>query len=396
VPVDLKALPDKFDLPAPPRAGRWCLIVLLCSFLGGAVVVLLWPDDSDHRSLWFWSCALVLPLMSGLLLFALRQSAHERRCDYLRGWNQVREEKERALIQQGQRDIALLATSYATAAGNNKVAEALRKGSKPLSPAYIKAQAQTMRLSPLDSPVPLPTQDQYRQRISKYLQQVMCGLEPEMRCVGDAPLRVRIRHDQVLDDPEVLSLWRAHRGNERMMDQVTFATQDDGLLWLDTWLDDQEADQPVLSLEFNLFLEPVPDHAESVSALLLAPSQWCTKQNITPLALIHRPVRITHLAEDLEDALLWARVPPASNEYSIWQTQMPVELRTEIALAMSKTGRLFDIAKSHLLDDSLGLPGCAVGHVALIVASEQAATEREAQLVMLQDASPQVCVIQPA
>ncbi|HEY0289383.1 MAG TPA: hypothetical protein VGC62_20650 [Pseudomonas sp.] len=396
MPVDLKALPEKRALPQPPHAWRWCLIVLLCSLLVGALVVLLWPGDSWRLSPWFWCCALVLPLMSGLALYALRRLIYERRCEYLDSWNQTHAEQEQVLIKKGQRAIALLATSYCCGAGYNLIAQALLRGSKPLHPVYIKSKAQTLRLSQLEPSASLYTEDEYTQRLTTSLQQVMRGLEPEMeRYRRNRPLCVRIRHNQVLGDEQVLSLWRSCRGSEQSADQVVFATQDDGLLWLDTWLDEHEPDQLLLSLEFNLFLDPVAEHAESISAVLLAQPDRRAKQRLTPIAWVHRPVPMTEPAGGVLDALFWGQVAAENNEFFTWQTQLPSELRADVTVAMKAAGRSLDSARCHSLDGSLGLPGCAVGNMALIIASENAAIEGQAQLLMLQDASPQACVIQP-
>ncbi|MEF9673994.1 hypothetical protein QNM99_25050 [Pseudomonas sp. PCH446] len=136
----------------------------------------------------------------------------------------------------------------------------------------------------------------------------MRGLEPDFqRYVPDTPLCVRIRHNQVLDDDEVLSLWRSCLGDEQILDQVVFATQDDGLLWLDTWLDKPASGRFLLSLELNLFLSPVAEQAESVSAVLLAQADTETDQRFEPLAWLHRPVRLTVQAGGWENALFWGK-----------------------------------------------------------------------------------------
>ncbi|MEF9673993.1 hypothetical protein QNM99_25045 [Pseudomonas sp. PCH446] len=167
MPVDLNALPEKLALPQPPGLGRWCLIILLCPLLTSILLFLLWPGDSGRMSLWFWCCALVLPLMGGLVLYALRLLAYERRCDYLESWNLNHEEHQQGLIQKGQRAIALLATSYCSAAGNSQIAQALRLGSKPLQPIYIESQELTLRLSQLKPPARHYTKEEYTQRLRR-------------------------------------------------------------------------------------------------------------------------------------------------------------------------------------------------------------------------------------
>lgn len=396
MPVDLKVLPEKRSLPLPLRRGRWCLIVLVCVLVGANLAVLLWPENKWRLSLWFWCCALVLPLMLGLMLYALRLLAHEKRCEFVDSWNDSHAEQERVLIHRGQRAMALLATSYCSAAGNNQIAQALRSGSTPLQPIYLKSQAQTMRLSQLSPPAQLHTKQEYAQRLEACFRQVMGGLDPELgRYTRDMSLGVRIRHNQVLADDEILALWHSSGANKQSVDQLVFAGDDDGLLWLDAWLDEPAAYQLLLSLEVNLFLDPVSEQAESVSAILLAHPDGCAKRGFTPMALVHRPVQMTDQINALGDALFWGQLQAGDEDFFTWQTQLSSEFLGDVRVAMSAAGHPVDVTKWQPLDDSLGLPGCAVGNVALIVAGEQAHSDRQAQLVLLQDRSAQVCVVQP-
>jgi hypothetical protein len=361
-----------------------------------SVVILLWPENRWRMSLWFWCCASVLPLMGGLVLYALRLVGYERRSEYVATWNQTHAEQEQMLIGHGQRAIALLATSYASPAGKNQIAQALRLGSKPLQPMYLKPQHQTLRLSQLSPPAQAQTREEYSQRLGGYFDQVMRGLEPELQLyTSDIPVHVRIRHNQVLGDDEVLSLWKASAASTQVVEPVVFATEDDGLLWIDAWLDAPATCEPVLSIEANLFLNPVAEQAESVSAVLLAHPDWCTAKGFDPISLIHRPVQLLDQAEAVLDAFLWGRIDK-EDSYFTWHSQVPAGCVVDAVVALKAAGYLPDSEKSHQLDASLGRPGCAVGNTALIVASEGAQADRQAQLILLQDASPQVCVVQPA
>ncbi|MBC3948669.1 hypothetical protein [Pseudomonas folii] len=397
MPVNIRALPEKLSLPLPPRNKRWCLVVLLCSMIVAGLVFFLWPDSRWRMTPWFWCCVLVLPLMGGVTLYALRLLAFERRTEFVESWNQNRTELEQALIEHGQRPIALLGTSYCSGAGNNLLAQVLRNGSKPLYPTFLKSQGRAVRLSQLSPPAQLHDKAEYTQRLSAYFDQVMKGLEPELQLyASDTPLRVRIRHNQVLCDDEVLALWRSSIGERHAVDQVVFANQDDGLLWIDALLDEPAASGLLLSLEVNLFLDPIAEQAESVSTVLLAAPDWCARKGFAPSALIHRPVQISDQADALKDALLWGQIQKGATQYFAWYLQMPSDFLCDTTIALNAEGYPPDIEARLTLDDSFGRPGCAVGNIALIVASEGAKADRRAQMIMLQDASPQVCVVQPA
>lgn len=397
MPVDLRALPENVAPPSPPGKGRWLLLVLLWALLGGSLVVLLWPADQSRTSAWFWCCAVVFPVITGVLLFALRLLAYERQQHFAQGWNQRRGELEQALIQRGQRAIAVLASSYCSPAGNNRLAQALRNGCKPLQPVYLRALGTTVRLSQLPDPLSPGVAQTYTQRLQRYVRQVMRGLDEDLQRLGrTTPVRVRIKHNQVLTDAEVLSVWEACVGEHLLVEQVLFAGQDDGLLWLDTWLDAPEAVAMVLSLEVNVFAQPTDGQAESVSAVLLAQAQCCARHKVEPLAWVHRPVPMTPDLNALQDVLRWGRVEQGGEQCFAWQTQVPSDYLRDVSIAMDNAGCSLDIERCQQLDDAFGLPGHAVGNVALIVASEHAASQGQAQLLMLLDASPQWCVVRSA
>lgn len=397
MPVDLRALAEKRVLPMPPRVWRWCLVVVLCALLGAGLVILLWPQDLWQMPLWYWCCVLVFPAITGLMLFALRRLIYERQHDFAQSWNLSRSELEQALIQQGQRSIAVLATSYCTAAGSNQLARALRGGSKPLQPTYLTQPAITMRLSQLAPEPRFYTEQEYTERLTAYVHQVMRGLDEDLqRFAGTTPVCVRIRHNQEVSDERILSLWRECLGEVLVVEHVWLANQDDGLLWLDTWLDDPSPCPLMLSLELNFFQQPTAEQAESVFVLLLAQPEWCARENLAPASWVHRPVSMTGQAESLQDVLLWGRVQEDNSPLFAWQTQVPSDHLCQVSIAMSAAGHPLNVERSQSLDHSLGLPGCAVGNLALVVASENARTERQPQLVMMQDTSPQWCVVRPA
>lgn len=396
MPIDLRALPEQRDLPTPPGNWRWCLVILVCLVLGAGLVMLLWPTDQPQMSLWYWCCVVVFPLISGLLLFAFHRLAYERQHEFAQSWNQHLNEVEQGLIEQGQRRLALLTPSYCTPAANNHLAQALRNGSKPLQPTYFIDSQMTLRLSQLEPVARRYSGEEYRQRLTKYLRQVIDGFDEDLqRLVCTTPLRLRIKHNQVLDDDQVLALWRQCAGDTWTVDQVA-VSEDDGLLWLDAWLDEPSPPALVLSLEIQLFQQPVAEQAESVSMVLLGQPEWCARHNLVPEAWVHRPVPMTDEAESFQDVCLWGQVEDGGQSCFAWQTQLPSDHLRDVKFAMSAACHPLAGDRCQLLDDSFGLPGCAVGNIALVIASEHAVAESQPQLIMLQDVSPQWCFVRPA
>ncbi|CAG8863307.1 hypothetical protein PS627_00243 [Pseudomonas fluorescens] len=395
--IDLDALPRKMELLPSPRKGGWIALVLQSGLLGSGSVVLLWPADGLRGSLWFWCCAVVLPVIPGVLLFAFRRLAHERQQDFALAWNTTLEEQELKLIQHGQRAAGLLATAYCTPAGNNRLAHAILMGSKPLQPVYLQEFGRTMRLSQLVPTVQASPQLDYVERLKPFLQQVTKNLQPDLLLLGcTTPVRLRIKHNQIVPDTELLALWHSCVVDGLSIDAVDF-TQDDGLLWLEAWLDESEPCDLLLSLEINLFVEPIEAQAESVSALLVAHPRYAITQSLAPKAWIHRPVPMTNHARSLRDALLWGRVGEKDQSLrAACQTQVSGDEACAASILLAGAGHALAPEQLVRLDDSFGRPGSAVANIALVVASEQAASTGESQLIMLRDASSQWCVVSPA
>ncbi|KAI2670444.1 hypothetical protein [Pseudomonas sp. TNT3] len=397
MPVDHRALPEKMALPLPPGKGRWLLVILMISLLGGGLVAVLWPTDQWGESLWFWCCVLIFPSLSGVLLFALRLLAYERQVQFAQSWNESHTDQEQRLVKQGQRAIGLLATSYGTPAGTHQLSQALLNGSKPLQPVFLKRLVTTLRLSQLKPAAQNATLQEYKQRLESLFSRLMRDLQEELQQLANhTACRLRIKHNQIMPDAAILSLLRSCTGDHLVFDEVLFATQADGVLWLDAWLDEPEPFALVLSIEVNLFQEPIAEQAESVSGVLLAHPGFCAKHRVVPQAWVHRPVGMTDDTNSLKDVLLWGRIQEGGEPYFVWQSQIPADHLGDVSIAMCAAGHALDNERCHRLDDSFGLPGYAVGNVALIVASEYAASERQPQLAMLNDISPHWCVVRPA
>ncbi|WP_449433886.1 hypothetical protein [Pseudomonas putida] len=396
MPIDLNMLPAKKKLPLPPKTRCWVTIILLCCLLGSSLTILFWPEELKQMSLWRWCSMLLLPLIAGFLLFAFRGIVYQRQCDFVKSWNHRHAEHEQRLIQQGQRAIALLATSYSTPAGNNQLAYALRSGSKPLQPVYLHDMKTVRMASQLPDAGTHDRANKYG-RLQMYLHQVMRGLEDEMqRYGGYSPLRLRIKHNHVLSDDEVVAVWHSCAMDKLSIETLQFAAQDDGVLWLDEWLDQPDDCALMLSLEINLFVEPLEGQAESVSALILAQPYFCEQHGFAATAWIHRPVPMSDNAQSLREVLRWGRLGEDSQPYFVWQTQVPNDYLCRVTIAMSSAGQSLDKEKYMQLDRVLGKPADAVGNLAIIVASEQAAAEDQSQLIMMQDKTPQWFVVRPA
>lgn len=205
MPVNLRELPDELIPPRPPNKVRWLSIVLLCSLAGSGVALLLWPGEIQLQSLWFWCCVLVFPLAGASFLFGLRQLIHENRLVYVESWNSARADMWLYLLGRAQLRTGLLTSAYCTPAGSNRLAEALRKGSKPLHSVFQPATRNPINTSLLVTPALEERVPEYEERLTVYLDRVLAVLLPDLqRLIPGQAIRVRIRHNQVLSDDSVL------------------------------------------------------------------------------------------------------------------------------------------------------------------------------------------------
>lgn len=397
MPVNLRGLPDELNPPPAPNRVRWLLIILLCSLAGSAMTLLFWPGEMQPKSLWFWCCVLVFPVAGACLLYGLRQFVYEYRLDYVENWNSARVDLALYLIGKGQERIGLLASAYCTPAGSARLAEALRKGSRPLQAVYQASTRTLMNISPLVAQQPQEQTQRYPERLEAYLDRVLAVLMPDLhRIIPGQAARVRIRHNQILADDQVLQVWGVCAQRRALaVESVSVTNHDDGLMWLDTWLDAPQEYPVVLSVELNLFDQVTADQAESISALLFAHEGHCSARQITPMAWVHRPVAMSCDPQSANEVLLWGHVSKEVELFA-WQAHVEKEHLRELNGALLDQRGSLAPTDCLRLDDCLGAPGCAVGNISLIVGGEQSVTNQQPQLLMMLDATPHWCVVRPA
>ncbi|MHC4058671.1 hypothetical protein LL067_14420 [Yersinia pseudotuberculosis] len=349
---------------------------------------------STH-TFWFWMSSLLIPSAIGVISYALRLRHYEQQWERASYWNQLHQEKQQEMVEQGQQALGLLGMAYVTPAANNKLASALLQGAAPLQTLYPPGSASVLMIAPLQPPAIFGSEAEYCTRLETHLKSVLQGLEPELEqyAAGESII-VRIRHDATLEDAQILSIWQRIFPEGYVTSQIIFGQQDNGLMWLDNWLDEQNS-ALVLSLEVNLFAEGRDYQAESVSALLLASPAWLTHKNTVPIARIHRPVAITTTKEALEDVIRWGMLS-AEERYFIWRSQLPPLPQTEMLQAMDAMNYHVDKDREHQVDSSLGKPAAAVGHITLICACDHAVSTQQPQWIMLQDKTPQWAIVRPA
>jgi hypothetical protein len=395
MPVELRKIPELQALPAPPVKIRWFVYIFLCIFTGFISTLYFWPRDESTRNLWFWMCAFLIPSAIGVIGYAFRLRHYEQEWERVSYWNKLHDEERLAMTELGQKALGLLGMAYLTPAANNALSAALLQGVAPLQPSYSSGALSVLTLAQLSPPAKECTTDEYSTRLEALLKTTLIALTSELeQYAAKEALRVRVRHDGTLQDNDFLHLWKRIFPDKYTVGEITFGQQDNGLMWLDSWLDKHDA-ALVLSLEVNLFTEGTDYQTESVSALLLASPLWMKRQSAKPVAWIHRPVDFKNDKNALEDVVRWGKLVP-EEKYFIWRSQLPSPSQTEMLQAMDASHYLFNKDREHQLDSSLGKPATAVGHITLICACDHAVYTQQPQWIMLQDKTPQWAIVRPA
>ena len=149
---------------------------------------------------------------------------------------------------------------------------------------------------------------------------------------------------------------------------------------MDDWLDNFIQEKAVL-LVISVYLEPkTPERtAESSTALLLA--NRLTQTALTPLALLHRPERITDtemMASGIAQALDWMPVQPDAIS-GIWTAELDREQR---AALLSLNQPFAQEALMYELDTFLGRSGPAAPWLSVAAATLAAIQSQHPQLTL--------------
>ena len=125
MPIDLKKIPEKAELPVPPDKRRWFITIVLCIVSGAILVLSFWRGNESTHTVWFWFCSLFIPFLVGFMgyIFQLRRYENER--DRIIWWNHLHQQQYDEQVALGRLAMGMLATAYITPVARNKLATAL-------------------------------------------------------------------------------------------------------------------------------------------------------------------------------------------------------------------------------------------------------------------------------
>lgn len=380
MPVELRGIPEKIRYPVPPDIFRWLIVVFLITVLGIILSLYFWPAGTSTHSVWFWFSTLAIPLATGFACYAFRLRAYENARDRITYWNHLYQEQHDRQVNIGQRFAGLLGKAYITPIACNKLASALIDNGSQLQSHYFSPLQLTFTTAQLKPSANDFSQEDYSTRLTGFMTKLCQMLEPDLRALPDDGFSVRIRHDGALNDESIAQICREAFPGACTVNGFEVGAESDGLMWLDPWLDQREA-EVILSIEINLFLQPRDYQAESVSAILLASPEWLARCDVKPESVIHRPVVATEDVHTTEDMLRWGALS-IGEPFTLWRVQVDNAALTRLLQQAESINYSPGQSEGYNLDNLFGSAGAAIGNIALICACEYAATSGKPQWVM--------------
>ncbi|HCM9274269.1 TPA: hypothetical protein N5L20_003087 [Enterobacter kobei] len=393
MPVELQKIPEKIAEPEALQPFRWLIIIVLITVLGVALSLYLWPTGMSTHTAWFWFCTLAIPLSGGVICYALRLRAYENARDRVRYWNHLHLVQHDRHVTTGQRPVGLLGKACITPIARNKLAAALLASGSQLQSRYFASLQRSLLFASLSPRKTIISESDYKVNLRDYLAELLHMMEPDLQAAPGG-LSIRIQHDGSLDNTQVGAIWQEIFPATHSVNELVVGTKGDGLMWMDTWLDNRVA-ALMLSVEINLFLEPRHHQAESVSALLLATPEWLEQHDIIPEAFIHRPVVTTEDLHSVENMLRWGELQP-DEPHTLWRAEVSEEALTQLIQLAEKAGYSPGQGESHVLDDLFGHPGVATGNITLICACEHAVTSGKPQWIMAENKTVHQAIVRRA
>lgn len=380
MPVRLNTIPDAESYPAPPARIKWLSALLLMLSVGVAITSLFASDELAKNGPHFWGLACGVPAFIWSLVASVRWLFFITQYIRADAWNKRREEVILQETRRGRRALQILSFSVQTALNGDSVAEttAAFLARQQVLNTYVDLRGEdTVRRSV----IPVLTNKPVTGRLSEIISRLFIDIRPQLFLLPpDFHINVLLEIDAPLSGASVRTIWQDEWQKAGLPEARLFSAPEPGLAAVDDWLDNFIQEKAVL-LVISVYLEPkTPERtAESSTALLLA--NRLTQTALTPLALLHRPERITDtemMASGIAQALDWMPVQPDAIS-GIWTAELDREQRTAL---LSLNQPFTQEALMYELDAFLGRSGPAAPWLSVAVATLAAIQSQHPQLTL--------------
>lgn len=352
MPVRLNTIPDAESYPAPPARIKWLSALLLMLSVGVAITSLFASDELAKNGPHFWGLACGVPAFIWSLVASVRWLFFITQYIRADAWNKRREEVILQETRRGRRALQILSFSVQTALNGDSVAETttafLARQQVLNTYADLRGEDTVRR-----SVIPVLTNKPVTGRLSEIISRLFIDIRPQLFLLPpDFHINVLLEIDAPLSGASVRTIWQ-----------------------------DNFIQEKAVLLVISVYLEPkTPERtAESSTALLLA--NRLTQTALTPLALLHRPERITDtemMASGIAQALDWMPVQPDAIS-GIWTAELDREQRTAL---LSLNQPFTQEALMYELDAFLGRSGPAAPWLSVAAATLAAIQSQHPQLTL--------------
>lgn len=367
MPVRLNTIPDAESYAAPPARIKWLSALLLMLSVGVAITSLFASDELAKNGPHFWGLACGVPAFIWSLVASVRWLFFITQYIRADAWNKRREEVILQETRRGRRALQILSFSVQTALNGDSVAETttafLARQQVLNTYADLRGEDTVRR-----SVIPVLTNKPVTGRLSEIISRLFIDIRPQLFLLPpDFHINVLLEIDAPLSGASVRTIWQDEWQKAGLPEARLFSAPEPGLAAVDDWLDNFIQEKAVL-LVISVYLEPkTPERtAESSTALLLA--NRLTQTALTPLALLHRPERITDtemMASGIAQALDWMPVQPDAIS-GIWTAELDREQRTAL---LSLNQPFTQEALMYELDAFLGRSGPAAPWLSVAAAT---------------------------
>ncbi|EJL1547658.1 hypothetical protein NL862_002888 [Escherichia coli] len=369
MPVRLNTIPDAESYPAPPARIKWLSALLLMLSVGVAITSLFASDELAKNGPHFWGLACGVPAFIWSLVASVRWLFFITQYIRADAWNKRREEVILQETRRGRRALQILSFSVQTALNGDSVAETttafLARQQVLNTYADLRGEDTVRR-----SVIPVLTNKPVTGRLSEIISRLFIDIRPQLFLLPpDFHINVLLEIDAPLSGASVRTIWQDEWQKAGLPEARLFSVPEPGLAAVDDWLDNFIQEKAVL-LVISVYLEPkTPERtAESSTAL-------------TPLALLHRPERITDtemMASGIAQALDWMPVQPDAIS-GIWTAELDREQRTAL---LSLNQPFTQEALMYELDAFLGRSGPAAPWLSVAAATLAAIQSQHPQLTL--------------
>ena len=402
MPIELPSPVSDRDLPSPPNVFIWLALLVVFLAAGAAWTLFSWPRDiPSGGSPWFWMQLLGYPFLAWCFVFGFRLHRYDEARNYWAARERVRQQDHEDAVAFGSEPLAVLGVAYSCAMASDGVAGRIAQEESALQACAPAAGMPVTRHTRLD----LPEDEGSTDRLQTAFQVLLEKLDAAVRALpARVPFDVRLHLPDDVDPLRVLGVWaRCWDGRGLRSAEAAIVTGAEGLMTLESWLDipgGPALEKVSLFIAVQLHDTPPENSAEAAVALLLGWAPVAHRHDLTPLAMLHRPVacEAEGVSGAIADASLYACGKPA-DLHQLWHSGL--NKADKVALLKGGSGVELGAAQKdglpgvHDIDAALGYPGVAASWFAVALAIEHAGQNSDPQLIACREGAMRLAVVRP-